>query len=83
MDNVYRHPYIGPFLKEKFQQLPKFGLRPDEGAHAFGSEKLFQECVAAGWITPVVRRHKLVLFDSGDVAKCWARILAGEQPPRV
>ena len=35
---------------------------------------------AAGWIAPVVRRHKITLFDAGDVAKCWARILNGEVP---
>ena len=55
-------------------------MRPPEAAFAFGSEKLFMECVVAGWISPVVQRHKLKLFDAGDVAQCWARILRGELP---
>jgi hypothetical protein len=60
--------------------LPKFALRPDEAAYALGSEKLRDECVVAGWLKPVVKRHKLVLYDRGDVARCWARILGGELP---
>ncbi|MEQ1858526.1 MAG: hypothetical protein ABMA13_01170 [Chthoniobacteraceae bacterium] len=61
----------------------KLGLRPDEGAQAVGSKQLFTEMVAAGWIAPVVQRHKLTIYDRGDVAKAWARILAGEQPPSL
>ena len=64
----------------KKDSLPKYGMRPPEAAYAIGSEKLFGECVDAGWIVPVVQRHKLTLFDAGDVAKVWARILAGETP---
>jgi hypothetical protein len=63
--------------------LPKFGLRPDEAAFALGSEKLFEECVCGGWIKPVIKRHKLVLFDRADVANCWSRILGGEAPPSL
>ena len=55
-------------------------MRPHEAAFALGSEKLFMEVVAAGWILPVVQRHKLTLYDAGDVAKVWARILRGENP---
>ena len=60
--------------------LPKYGLRPDEAAFALGSQKLLQECVEAGWIVPVIQRHKLTLYDNGHVAKCWVRLLAGETP---
>lgn len=58
----------------------KFGFRPHEAALALGSEKLLDECIAAGWIKPIVKRHKLTLYDRADIASCWARILAGEVP---
>jgi hypothetical protein len=45
-----------------------------------GSEKLLAECVAAGWIKPRVKRHKLTVYDRGDIAACWMRILNGETP---
>jgi hypothetical protein len=61
--------------------LMKLGYRPDEAATMLGSEQLLNECVAAGWIKPVMQRHKLTLYDGGALAKCWARILAGEVPP--
>lgn len=61
---------------------PKRGLRPDEGAWRVGSKKLFEEMEEAGWIKAVVRRHKLKLFDAGDVDRAWSRILAGELPGR-
>jgi endonuclease YncB( thermonuclease family) len=64
---------------QKLQSL-KYGLRPGEFAAAVGSVKLANEMVNAGWIKPVVKRHKLVLFDAGEVARCWARILNGEAP---
>jgi hypothetical protein len=58
----------------------KYGFRPPEAAYALGSEKLLAECVAAGWIKPTVKRHKLTLYDRADIATCWSRILAGEMP---
>ena len=61
---------------------PKYGLRPAEVAYAFGSQKLFHECLEAAWLKPVVQRHKLTLFDRDEVALCWARILRGEKPLR-
>jgi hypothetical protein len=64
----------------KYNNTPKFGLRPREVADALGSERLFNECVAAGWLKPVVKRHKLVIYDRTAVATCWARIVDGEEP---
>jgi hypothetical protein len=58
----------------------KYGFRPNEAAYALGSEKLLQEVVAAGWLKPVIRRHKLTLYDRGDIAAVWSRILSGEIP---
>jgi len=65
-------------------QIPlKYGFRPPEAADLFGSQQLLAECVAAGWIKPVVQRHKLTLYDRGHLAACWARILAGEVPTEM
>ena len=61
----------------------KLGLRRDEAVFLLGSRQLFEELVRAKWIRPVVDRHKLLLFDRGDLARAWTRILNGEQPPRI
>lgn len=60
----------------------KLGFRPEEAAFVLGSRQLLEEMVAAKWIEPRVDRHKLKLFDGGDLARAWARILNGEEPPR-
>jgi hypothetical protein len=67
-------------MQTKPQITTKYGFRPPEAAFALGSEKLLAECVAAGWLKAVVKRHKLTLYDRGDIASCWSRILAGEVP---
>ncbi len=59
----------------------KLGYRPDEAADVLGSSQLLAEAVAAGWIKPVVQRHKLTLFDGAKLAQVWARICVGELPP--
>jgi hypothetical protein len=58
----------------------KLGLRPDEAALVIGSEQLFREMLDAGWIKPVLRRHKITLYDRAQLAHAWARILSGEVP---
>ena len=55
-------------------------MRPPEVAEALGSRVLFEEAERAGFIRPVVNRHKLKIYDAADVARCWARIIAGELP---
>jgi hypothetical protein len=67
-------------MKNKAPNTIKYGFRPPEAAYALGSEKLLAECVAAGWIKPAVKRHKLTLYDRAHIATCWSRILAGEMP---
>lgn len=69
-------------MKTPFQNL-SFGLRPDEVVEALGSRQLYREMLAAKWLVPVVKRHKLTLFDRGDVAKAWARILSGQSPVKT
>ena len=67
-------------MANTFERIPKFGMRPEEVDYALGSRKLKEEMVSAGWLTPVIQRHKMTIFDSGEVARAWARILAGETP---
>ncbi len=56
----------------------KLGLRPDEAAEMLGSEQIFREMVAAGWVRPVIQRHRLTLFDRAQLSAAWARLIAGE-----
>jgi hypothetical protein len=60
--------------------INKLGYRPDEAAFALGSAKLLEACVKAGWLQPVIKRHKLTLYADRDIARCWMRILGGETP---
>ncbi len=60
--------------------IQKLGYRPQDVVAAFGSEKLYFDCYKAGWLQPVVKRHKLLLFDWRNVEQCWERIKAGEKP---
>lgn len=61
----------------------KYGVRRKEAIDRIGSRLLFDQMVAAGWIAPVVKKHRLSLFDAADIAKCWARIRNGEVPPAI
>ena len=61
-------------------RIQQLGLRPEDVAEVLGSVQLFRVMVDKGWLRPVIQRHKLTLFDAGDVAKAWCRILNGEDP---
>jgi hypothetical protein len=61
----------------------KLGLKREEAAFLLGSVQLFDEMIKAKWVLPVVNRHKLQLFDRGQISRAWVRILNGEQPPRL
>ena len=61
----------------------KLGYRLEEAEFVLGSSQLLAEMTAAGWLRPVIHRHKLTIFDRGDIARAWARILSGEEPPRL
>lgn len=41
-----------------------------------GSIDLAKTMIKAGWIQPVIKN----LYDTGQIAKCWVRILKGENP---
>lgn len=60
----------------------KLGFRRNEAAELFGSPQLLEDMERGGWLKPVVDRHKLVLFDRGDLLRAWSRIVGGEQPPQ-
>ncbi len=61
----------------------KLGFRKDEVIFIIGSAQLVEEMIAANWLVPRVDRHKLQVFDRGDVTRAWVRILDGEEPPRL
>ena len=67
-------------MPKQLQAVPKYGLRPAECAQAVGSPALWSEIVAAGWVKPVVDRHKLKIYSASDVAVAFSRIVAGELP---
>lgn len=58
--------------------LPKHGMTLDEVIFAIGSEDLVRRMRKALWLEPVCKSP--LLFDAGDVARCWMRIRNGEQP---
>jgi hypothetical protein len=64
------------------QNIPsmKYGFRPEEAAAVLGAAALLNAAVAAGWLRPVIQRHKLTLYDGADLARVWNRILGGELP---
>ena len=75
----------GKHKREKLSLLAnvKLGFNHEEAEFVLGSPQLLAEMVAAKWITPVIKRHKLYLFDRGQLSRAWARILNGEEPPRL
>lgn len=60
--------------------LTKYGFRPDEAAIVLGAAALLNAAVAAGWLRPVIQRHKLTLYDGADLARVWKRLTDGESP---
>ena len=38
------------------------------------SEESFERCRLAGWITPAVESHALIIYDRADVEKLWGRM---------
>jgi len=58
--------------------VPKWGMNREDLEFAFGSKDLVAKVLKAGWLAPVNKR--LGLYSTGDAAKAWARIEAGEEP---
>ena len=57
-----------------------FGLREPAVIEQVGSATLYRAMREDKWLVPVIHRHKMMIFDSGDVAQAWARIKSGELP---
>lgn len=58
---------------------PRF-IRAKDAYAVLGTRQVVVDCEAAGWLKPVVRRPKLVLFSFAHVEDCANRIEAGEYP---
>ena len=54
---------------------------PEEAAYILGGRETLDDCVAAGWLTPVYRGHKMTRYSSADVRRCGLRLQKGEWPP--
>lgn len=55
-------------------------VRREAAAAYLSAPQLFALLEEAGWITPTVTRHRMVLFDMEDVDACIARLKAGDFP---
>lgn len=49
-------------------------LQRQQVINLMGSRKLFEDCLKAGWLIPVIRTGRLTLFDRNDVEEVWERI---------
>jgi len=56
--------------------VPIHGVSLELFGAQVGSIDLAKTMVKAGWIKPVVKN----LYDTGHIAKCWVRILKGDDP---
>src|SRR5689334_12611068 len=48
-------------------------LDPNQAAQYVGSVQLLREYVAAGWLVPFIRRHRMTRYDLADLDKCIDR----------
>jgi len=56
-------------------------LTDEEGAGFYVKvPALFQRMLDHGWLSPVVRRRKMTLYDLNDLDRCIDRLKAGEFP---
>jgi len=55
-------------------------VRPDQAALVLGSGTVVADFVAARWLSPVISRHRLVLYSYPHLEACVARLEMGEMP---
>lgn len=67
----------------KTTPTPHLYRRQDAIVMLGGSRRLFDEMVAAAWLRPALQRHRVTLYSAGDIAKCAARLINGDEPPRL
>ena len=81
VDNAARRTRRRPIASSMaVVHAPKLGLRPDEAAQVIGSEGVFRDMRAAGWVAPIYCTNNVTLFDYADVARAFARLRGGEKP---
>ena len=60
---------------------PVFAYTAGELPKVFRSQKLARRLIKHQWLAPVVKQHRLVLYDVADVEAVWERLKRGEIPP--
>jgi hypothetical protein len=58
-------------------------LRATAAAEYVGCEGMLKLMREAGWITPIVQRHRMTLYRLADLDACCSRLDAGEFPLAV
>jgi hypothetical protein len=62
------------------EPAPRKLLRRDQATLRVGAAQLFILMERHKWIKPVLRKHRMTLFDSYDVDRCIERVANGEYP---
>ena len=62
----------------EIREVPKHALTLDEVNFALGAESLVKQLRDVGALVPARREGRTLLFDAGDVARCWAEYKAGK-----
>ena len=62
-------------------QLRPLLVRPEQAALLLGSGEVVADFVTAGWLTPVISQHRLVLYALRHLEECVRRLESGEVPP--
>jgi hypothetical protein len=58
-------------------------LRASPAAEYVGGEGLLKRMREAGWIKPLIQRHKMTIYRLADLDACCSRLDAGEFPEPV
>jgi len=79
-----RSPKLADVLADAIRRRPPTIqprlVRREDAAAYLAAPQLFAHLEAAGWIAPVVDRHRMLLFDLNDVDACINRLKTGEYP---
>ena len=67
-------------MNEETSPSKALSMQRQEVIEAFGSRTLYERCVNAGWLKPVIQTGRLTLFDREDVAQVWERLKQEGQP---
>jgi len=67
-------------MKYSAIKSPPRMMRKEDAGHHVGGPKLLSMMEKAGWIEPVVARHKMTLYDFKQLEECCDRLSRGEFP---